>query len=235
MTNNHNPIEPSDPYALQSAHVEQIVVAGKSGTIGGVVAVVGIVLLIVSAVGSVGFFAILGALGLVGGGILFARGAAENSRWEPIDFHFSEWELGPGFTPTVTVHRRSKKSVPDVPNILSKLTLTCIEEIRYRQGTQTKTQRDKISFDFPLTGSISGNAFVGRSQMQVPVDHGGPTLDLSNNKVYWELSLDISGFSTVGGDVEVGIFVAPILGRDFVKFVDAPPPPSAPPFGPGSA
>ena len=66
MTNNHNPIEPSDPYALQSAHVEQIVVAGKSGTIGGVVAVVGIVLLIVSAVGSVGFFAILGALGLVG-------------------------------------------------------------------------------------------------------------------------------------------------------------------------
>ncbi len=160
----------------------------------------------------------------------------DHRAWHPSELYFDKWPVALGATVQVTVVRASKTSLPERDAVSVPGELICTEEVTYRQGTDTRTDRRQVyGGPIQVTGAVHSNAFVGQVGLKIPVDFGGPSLDLRNNKIYWELEIDLSEFSKTGHNADAIITVEPVLDRSEARYVDAPPPPEPQDFGPDNA
>ncbi len=220
------PYPDPSPYSNPS-RTEEVSVAGASGIVGGLLAgLSGTVLVIGLSGGASVFLLVAAAIGLVLGAGLTLRSATEGRSWDPLFVHFDQTYLALGSVTGLRVERRSRKSLPDVPHCHVDARIKCSEWIRYTVGTTTHT-KTKTVFEQPLRieGTITANTFQGAVDLEIPVDQGGPTLDLRNNKVSWVLEIDLEQISTVGGEKTIEFAVAAVLDNRHKRFVDAPPPP----------
>ena len=117
-------------------------------------------------------------------------------------------------------------TVPDVPQHMLNVTLRCAEWVRYTVGTDTRTDTATVfERTFRVEGTIQDNTFKGAFNLEIPVDRGGPTLELSDNKVNWTLEIELAPISTVSGDHDLDLTVSTALDRRHQRLTDSPPPP----------
>lgn len=191
----------------------------------------GIVTSIVSALATVGF-----VLSVANGSIILAIillpiagiagvfgwwGFREHLRWEPTELHFDEWPLALGSVNTVRLRRRAKRPIADVAVPIS-VALTCTEEARYSIGTDTYTASEKVvDRTSPAEGTLAAGLLTSVFEVAIPVDAGAPTLDLSNNKIQWELEVK-SAESNLLSVSQHTLLVAARLDRRVHGIQDAP-------------
>ena len=206
---------------------EEITVAGLSGFTGGVMVGLGSIVLIGGlASGAPLLIVIAGGLVTCVGIALVLRSAAEARSWDPLVLHFPTTQFALGSLSTVNIERRSKKSIPDAAQHRVGMTLKCHEWVRYTVGSNTYTKTNTVVCDpIEVVGSITANTFVGEFELEIPVDSGGPTFELRNNRVSWSLDIELDEISTVSGTEELALVVTAELDHRHKRFVDAPPPP----------
>lgn len=148
-------------------------------------------------------------------------GLREHLRWEPTELHFDEWPLALGSTNTARVRRRSKRPLADA-TVPLKILLTCAEEARYTVGTDTHTATaEVVNHSSTAEATLDDGVLTASFDVTIPVDAGGPTLDLSNNKVRWYVE-----FESVDGNLlssrKHTLLVAARLDRSVHGIQDAP-------------
>lgn len=230
-----------DPYSgglTPQAHTE-LVSPAKGSEAGGIVTAIAgglafVVAIIWATTGSqaIGFSLGIGALVCVGiGAFLIRRAQAETNAWGDFEFHFSQWGLPLGSNSVVTVIRRSKIAIPNATGIQLATSIRCQEVVKYQVGTDTKTERNNVVIDhLQLIGSIEDNAFIGLLDLEIPVDRGGPSLDLDHNRIHWTLQVQPGQLSTMQKAMTFDIAVLPELDGRHRRIVDGPAPPSLPPY-----
>lgn len=154
----------------------------------------------------------------------------EKSKWHPMEVHFQTYPLALGASSVITITRRSKTQIPDSAHVELEMTLTCEEEVIYRSssGDETKDVRvDKTVVDksIPVVGIVSNNTFMAASSITIPVDRGGPTFRIDHHSITWQLELAAKKVEKMPADLAAEFIVVPVLAREHINFVDAPPPP----------
>lgn len=228
MDDGRAPMPYPDPTPYSNPpRTEEISVAGKSGIVGGLI---GGVCLGVLAVGVTSglptFLIILAGIGAGLGMFSAVRAAAESRSWDPLVVHFGQSHWALGSASNVTIERRCRKVIPDVAQQRLNVKLRCDEWVRYTVGTETEVEHETVFEQFiDVDGSIQANTFRGTFDVEIPVDRGGPTLDLRNNKVKWTLAVELEPISTFSKEQDIEFDVSTVLDRRRQRFVDAPPPP----------
>ena len=221
-------VERYHPPELQAAAHSELVESAPSNRVIGIsiVGAVGAVFTVIGVAGGPGFFTILGLVMLAAVAVGFWLMQRESSAWHDAEIYFDEWPLHLGGSNRIAVVRASKKPFPDAARFDLNAVLTCTEWVEWQVGTDTRTERAKV-VEIPLTipGSVQTNTFVGKFDLEIPVDEGGPTLDLKHNKVSWELDIDLEPLSTFSFHKDIALTVFAALDPSQAQYVDAPPPP----------
>lgn len=205
-----------------SAHVLTADVGKKLFGCAGVALPIAVVLLIVAlSNGSLFFSWLLFVLtAAVLGALVWA--AMEMRKWGPLEAHFSTWPLELGSTTPVHLIRHSKRAVP-ASTLNFDVAVECEEWVRYTVGTDTRTDTNTVyRGESNAVGQLASNTFTADIEVHIPVHSGAPTFELDDNKVTWEVEIDISQLSSVSSKVSLDLIVAPVLGRSHRNIQDAP-------------
>lgn len=177
--------------------------------------------------GGLGTLMVVAAVALVGWAVLVRqRGLVERIvGWSHPTLEISPWPLDLGTEATVVYRRRPRRS-----SVLSgaarppKVTgaLVCTEWVRYTVGTDTRTATDVVVRSESVEpGQVAGPELMAVFRVTVPVDAGGPTLRLGNNRVTWTLEHELG--EPAGGRTRTNrtrtraeVVVRPVLARDIV-------------------
>lgn len=153
----------------------------------------------------------------------FIWAAIEVRKWGPLDVHFEQWPLELGSTTQARVIRRAKSAVPNASfDIESEV--ECSEWVRYTVGTDTRTDERTVYKDSTKSpGQLSANTFEALIHVHIPADAGAPTIELNDNRVKWELAIDVSELSTLSNKTKFNLVVGPVLARTQRNIQDSPP------------
>jgi len=194
---------------------------------GAIAAVIGLILTGVAAQGT-GLLRFVG-LGLLAIGffvavvplVLRVEGVATRlTGWSHPTLEITPWPLPLG-SPAVAIYRRTPVKANTV-NVLAgapdlEAELVCEEWVQYTVGTSTHTETDEVvRLRASTPGQIIGDGIEAVFQLTVPVDMGGPTLSLRNNRVTWTLETRLGepfGARTV---TKIDLAVPSIIDRDAV-------------------
>lgn len=162
---------------------------------------------------------------LVGGGSAFwlIPNALAFFKWHPAELVIPANAFTLGATQTVTYRRRPRK-ISDIAETQVQLTLECVETARYRVGTDTRTETATVFQQaFHSSGRGTPNGFEAPIPVHVPSNVGGPTLQLSNNRVEWRMKVqpDPAG-KLPTQNATFPLVVGPVLAKPEIQ--DAPPP-----------
>lgn len=144
-------------------------------------------------------------------------------KWHPAELVIRANAFTLGATQTVTYRRRPRK-ISDIAETQVQLTLECVETARYRVGTDTRTETATVFQQaFHSSGRGTPNGFEAPIPVHVPSNVGGPTLQLSNNRVEWRMKVqpDPAG-KLPTQNATFPLVVGPVLAKPEIQ--DAPPP-----------
>jgi len=152
---------------------------------------------------------------------LFAFDDIQSSlSWQParLEVPHAAFELG---SAPVVKYLRDSKRARDVGSCRVDCTLECRESVRYRQGTDTKTERTTVfTKTFTASGRGTAKGIEAEIEIGIPADRGAPSFDLPNNEVEWFLKTEVHGERLPKDDQRFTVQVVPVLqavGRSRVQ------------------
>lgn len=157
---------------------------------------------------------IIGTLALLGGIWTLISGLMVSSKIHSAAVIVERWPLRLGERFNVEYEQQAKGSMK-IDRVT--LTLTCQEWVRYRQGTDTRTDKKDVyeqevvlleSGDVPARWRLTGTA-----ELTIPAERMH-TIDFSNNKIKWTLKLTTEITSWPDYAAEFKLEVAPRLAPE---------------------
>ncbi len=133
-------------------------------------------------------------------------------KWDTPEFEFAHLPLLLGDQVRMTYRLRSKNTGTAVPSAPVTLTVECVEQAKYRQGSSTRTDRRTVyQRRYSLNGGPGIDGFEASADLEIPVDAGAPTLNLNNNDINWRVEAKIESKAMPGSTRKTNVPVAPYL------------------------
>lgn len=140
--------------------------------------------------------------------------------WSHPTLEITPWPLPLG-SPADVVYRRTPVKASTVntlagaPELVAEL--VCEEWVQYTVGTSTHTETDEVVRRRASNpGQITGDRIEATFQLTVPVDMGGPTLSLRNNRVTWTLETRLGEPFGSRTATKIDLIVPTVIDRDAV-------------------
>jgi len=147
-------------------------------------------------------------------------GFLESRKWHTPEFHIDRWPLELGGRPTITYRVRPKHH-PNLEPAPVELTIECSEEVRYRVGTDTRTDSATVyRHQATATGEVTATGFEATFRTAIPLDAGAPTLDLGSNDITWRIEAEIRGKGYPQNTRRATLLVGPALDAGVASFWD---------------
>ncbi len=100
----------------------------------------------------------------------------------------------------------------DLPDAMLELTLICEERATYAKGTTTATDTHQaVASRKTAKGCGTPRGFEVETRVSIPIDAGGPTLDLDRNEICWYIEAVLQGPNMPDDERRFPIQVAPIV------------------------
>lgn len=185
-----------------------------------------VVAIIGAAINGGGVVIVLSLIVAVAAFAAIAYGAREYRTWHDLEFVVPEWPLSLGTEISAELVQQAKVAVPDRQFPITGL-VVCHEKVRYQVGTDTRTEK-RIASSTPFTadGAVLGGVFRAIVPLRIPLDEGGPTIDLEHNEITWRVELDLEELSRLSSSQSFELEVAPHLHGQSGRIQDSPRPPA---------
>ncbi len=143
--------------------------------------------------------------------------------WRPPTVEISPWPLPLGSPASVVYRRRPAKprtlnSLAGSPDLLAEL--VCQEWVRYTVGSSTRTKTEdvvRLQASSPTTVITTPETELMASfALTIPVDVGGPSFSLDNNRVSWWLETSLGDPFGRRTWTKVDLIVLPVIDREAV-------------------
>ncbi len=194
---------------------QPIVLKADSVTASMALAAVSVGAIVAGAVAIVGGATLLGLIIAGVGAVAFAfilPPLLKQRKWHTPEFQFPHLPLMIGGRVGMTYRLRPKNSGTAVPSAPVTLTVECVEEVKYRQGSNTRTDRATVyQRRYELNGGPGVDGFEATADLEIPIDAGAPTLNLSHNDITWRVEAKIDSKTMPGSTRQVHVRVAPYL------------------------
>jgi hypothetical protein len=138
--------------------------------------------------------------------------------WSHPTLEITPWPLDLGTLATVVYRRRPRRAgalatQSGAPQV--EAATICTEWVRYTVGTNTRTETNHVvDIRSTVPAQRVGEEIVATCQIAIPTDAGGPTLNLSNNRVTWTLEHELGDPYGARTRTRAEVAVRPVLDRD---------------------
>lgn len=172
-----------------------------------------------------GFFVFIGLVAGAALAVVYSSSIVAAFDWQSASLEIPNRQILLG-DDIAAVFRRSSRRKRKIAEFSVQGTLVCEEEVKYRQGTDTRTDRHRPFqrtfvahlVDSPTQDTIGGHTppamLTATLALKVPDDAGGPTLELPNNRVRWYLEVNTAGPGAPNDVQRFTLVVTPRLAPD---------------------